>query len=77
MVAVGWLVQISQTLILSREFRLTVLDVLVRVHQTPAVVQDPEWVSICQALQFLNRAKEVGSQPGREETWGGELAYQQ
>lgn len=48
--------QISQTLILSRPFRLSVLEVLVRVHQS---VADPEYVSICQALQFLNRAKEV------------------
>lgn len=32
------------------------LDVLVRVHQT---VADPEYVAICQCLQFLNRASEV------------------
>lgn len=48
--------QVSQTLILSRQFRLQVLDVLVRVHAT---IADPEYVSICQCLQFLNRASEV------------------
>ncbi len=48
--------QVSQTLILSRQFRLKVLDVLVQVHAT---IADPEYVSICQCLQFLNRAQEV------------------
>lgn len=47
---------VSQNLILSRQFRLRVLEVLVRVHQT---IADPEVVSICQCLQFLNRAGEV------------------
>ena len=48
--------KISQTLILSRHFRLQVLDVLVRVH---SAVVDPEYVSICQCMQFLNRASDV------------------
>ena len=48
--------QVSQTLILSRQFRLKVLEVLVRVHTT---IPDPEYVAICQCLQFLNRASEV------------------
>lgn len=57
--------QISQTLILSRPFRLSVLEVLVRVHQS---VADPEYVSICQALQFLNRAQEVRASIKRKQT---------
>jgi hypothetical protein len=48
--------QLCQNVILSRHFRLRVLDVLVRVHMT---VDDPEFVSVCHALQFLNRASEV------------------
>lgn len=68
--------QVSQTLILSRQFRLKVLDVLVRVHAT---IPDPEYVSICQCLQFLNRASEVAQilddlLRGPEET--ALLAYQ-
>lgn len=55
-VLIAHIFQVSQTLILSRQFRLRVLEVLVRVHTT---IPDPEYVAICQCLQFLNRASEV------------------
>jgi hypothetical protein len=50
--------QLCQNVILSRHFRLQVLEVLVRVHMA---IPDPEYVTICQALQFLNRAADVAA----------------
>jgi len=48
--------QVCQELVTSKRARLSVLDIIVKTQRS---LPEPDYVSICQCLQFLNRASEV------------------
>eukprot|EP00808_Paulinella_micropora_P016424 g17140.t1 len=53
-----YLFQLSQTVVQNRDFRLKVLDLLMRMYQQ---LETPDYLSMCQCLLFLEKPSEVAN----------------